>query len=333
LNNTEMKWLFAFALVVLFASALALTEEEEFKQFQTKYSKTYKTQTEYDFRFQVFKKNLLRAKELDNKDPTASYGVTKFSDLTEQEFRTRYLMKNFESPAMRGEEVPVWSAVIPEAVPDAYDWRTRKPSVVTAVYNQAQCGSCWAFSATENIESMWAMSGKSLVELSMQQIVSCDTTDDGCGGGDPPTAYQYVIGAGGLESYNDYPYTSGNGVTGKCKFDKSDIVADIKNWTYVIQDEDETKMQAWTFQYGPPSICVDASTWSAYTGGVISKSSGCGKSLDHCVQLIGWGTQDSLDVWVVRNSWGTDWGYSGYLYVERGYDVCGIAQEVTSSFA
>jgi cathepsin F len=327
-----MRILFLLALVVLFATVLAITDEErEFQEFQKTYFKTYSTSEEYNYRLEVFRKNLKKAKELDAKDHSASYGVTKFSDLTEEEFRSTYLMRNFKSPLMRGEEVPVWEATFPQDMPTSYDWTTK--GVVTPVYNQAQCGSCWAFSTTENIESMWALAGHNLTSLSMQQIVSCDKNDDGCGGGDPPTAYQYVISAGGLEYYKDYPYTSGSGINGKCKFDKSDIAASIKNWTYVTKDLDETVMQSWTYQYGPPSICVDASTWSAYKGGVIGRNSGCGKQLDHCVQITGWDVKSGTNVWVVRNSWGTDWGYAGYLYVEMGYDVCGIAQECTSSFA
>jgi len=326
--------LFSLALLVLFASAFSLTQEEkEFQQFQKTYSKSYSSQDEYDLRFEIFKKNLRIAKELDSNDPHATYGVTKFSDLTEEEFRRGFLMPKSALAStpnrmfpISDESVPVWKPTHIEDLPTSYDWTSK--GVVTPVYNQQQCGGCWAFSTTENIESMWALAGNNLTSLSMQQIISCDKTDDGCGGGNPPTAYQYVISAGGLEHYDDYPFTAKNG---KCKFDKSDIAAHISNWTYVTRILDENAVQQFTYQVGPPSICVDASTWSNYKGGVISTKSKCGKSLDHCVQITGWAVESGMNVWVVRNSWGTDWGYAGYLYVEMGHDVCGIAQEVTTS--
>jgi len=197
---------------------------------------------------------------------------------------------------------------------------------VTPVYNQGQCGSCWAFSTTEAIESAWFLSGKKLAKLAMQQIVDCDTTDQGCDGGDPPTAYQYVISAGGLDSLSSYAYTAQDGT---CAFKAKDVVAKISDWEYVTQDQDEGAMLNFVSSTGPPSICVDAESWQYYTGGIITTSDGCGTSLDHCVQLTGFGTANSTDYWHVRNSWGTDWGEKGYLRVQRGSDVCGIAQEVT----
>jgi len=331
--------LFVCALLVLFVSVLSMAEEErEFKQFQKTYFKTYHSQEEYDHRFVIFKKNLKQAKEMDAKDPHASFGVTKFSDLSQEEFSSFYLMpksslKNTLRQQLSADDdrLPVWQSPSHiQALPTSYDWRSK--GMVTPVYNQAQCGSCWAFSTTENIESMWAIAGHTLTTLSTQQIVSCDQVDAGCGGGDPPTAYQYVHGAGGLEYLKDYPYTSSAGVSGKCKFDKADLAVQISNWTYVITSpREEMQVQQWTYTNGPPSICVDASTWSNYKGGVISTKSLCGKALDHCVQITGWDVQSGMNVWVVRNSWGTDWGYSGYLYVGMGSEVCGIAQKVTSS--
>jgi len=202
--------------------------------------------------------------------------------------------------------------------------------VLTPVYNQEQCGSCWAFSVTENMESMWALSGNTLVSLSMQQVVDCDKVDDGCGGGNPPTAYDYIIKAGGLEYYKDYPYV---GINTPCKFNAKDIAATIHKWGYITEKDNETAMMAFTYTTGPPSVCVDASTWSGYEGGIITKDSGCGRAIDHCVQIVGWDTSDAgMAYWVVRNSWGRDWGpYGGFLHVEIGYDVCAIGQEVTSS--
>jgi len=327
---TMMLLLLLAALFAVGVQSVEYSEEETlFREFIVKYAKTY-TGAEYQKRLEIFTENLQLANELNSRSPHAQFGVTKFSDLSKQEFRERYLLRNVMN---RRRHVPqhnkMWKASAKtEALPTEYDWNNATTKCLTPVYNQQQCGSCWAFSTTESIESQWALAGNPLVSLSMQQIVDCDTSDAGCNGGDPPTAYQYVMSAGGLESYADYPYTAKNG---KCKFDATKIVATISNWQWVTQSKDEDAMQQFTYTTGPPSICVDATIWQTYQGGIITKASGCGTALDHCVQITGWFQSGSMAVWNVRNSWGADWGQSGYIWVEKGYDICGIAMEVTSA--
>jgi cathepsin F len=295
---------------------------EQFIEFQAKYGKFYGSQDEFNMRFAIFQANLKIAEKLNNQSAT-SYGVTKFMDLTPMEFANTVLMRVHKT-GLAGTVAPQMPI---RPLPVSFDWRNQG-NVVTPVYNQGQCGSCWAFSTTENIESMWALSGKTLTSLAVQQIVDCDTSDGGCGGGNPPTAYQYVISAGGMEPWSDYPYTGQND---NCAFQSSDVVATISSWTYVTQSSDETQMQNYLYSNGPLSVCVDASTWQYYTGGIIMAGSGCGNSLDHCVMITGYGSQSGVNFWWVRNSWGTDWGQSGYLQVQMGSDVCGIADECTSS--
>jgi len=269
------------------------------------------------------------------KDPNAQFGVTKFSDLSPEEFQAKYLMKNVNFSTFNTGPVPkiAFPAVDRESrtgnsgsPPTAFDWRSE--GAVTPVYDQQQCGSCWAFSTTETIESAWFLAGHPLNQLSMQQIVSCDHKDGGCSGGEPPTAYEYVISAGGLESYASYPYTSGGGNNGVCQFQPSEVVTKISNWAWVSRapQKNETAMLYGSWQYGPVSICVDASTWSAYTGGIITAN--CGTKIDHCVQLTGWNTSSTgINYWIVRNSWNTDWGNAGYIYIERNKNLCAIGEE------
>jgi cathepsin F len=278
-------------------------------------------------RFSIFKSNVARAANLQKKAPKAQWGVTKFMDMTPDEFKNIVLMK--KTIKANSTKKNVFTGTLP-LIPEGttFDWRNHNPPVVTPVYNQAQCGSCWAFSITENIESQWALAGNALTSLSMQQVVSCDTNDDGCNGGDPPTAYEYVISAGGLEPYSDYPYTSESGETGSCKVNTADILAHISSFTTISS---ESQAQSWMTSNGPLSVCVDAESWQYYNGGIITTESDCGTSLDHCVMITGYGSQSGTNYWWVRNSWGTDWGQSGYLQVESGQDVCGIAQEITSA--
>jgi len=303
--------------------------EQEFREWMKEYGKTYDTPEEYKHRLEIYAKNLVRYEALNKASTTVIHGPTKFSDLTNDEFKEKYLIKNFTSPLVRGEAVEVFTPPqnFPQSYPSNYSWVTK--GATTPIYNQGQCGSCWAFSTTESIESMNFLAGKTLTSLSMQQIVDCDTNDDGCNGGNPPTAYEYVIKAGGLETYADYPYTAKDGT---CKFSKSKIAQSISSWKYVTRTRNEKEMQDFTYTTGPPSVCVDASTWDSYRGGVYTRAD-CGTQLDHCVQIVGWTVVKSQNVWLVRNSWGASWGNSGYLYVAMGEDACGIAQECTSAIA
>jgi len=304
----------------------ATTEDDlifvEFLGFVKKYDKHYDSWEEFEKRMAIFKENKAIATELDKRDPTATYGVTIFSDLSVAEFRAHYLMPNLTHSLSQPQENYELSSPSVE-VPASFDWRER--GMVTPVYNQEQCGSCWAFSATENIESMWAIAGHGLHSLSMQQVVDCDRQSYGCGGGWPYTAYTYMIQFGGLEAYGSYPYVAHNEA---CHAQRAATIAHIHSWHYITRVDNVEAMLDFTFTKGPPSVCVDASSWQFYHGGVISS---CGQSLDHCVQITGFSTVGGVPAWHVRNSWGTSWGLSGYLFVRRGGDVCGIGRDVSAA--
>eukprot|EP01092_Planopodium_desertum_P009000 TRINITY_DN38366_c0_g1_i1.p1 TRINITY_DN38366_c0_g1~~TRINITY_DN38366_c0_g1_i1.p1 ORF type:complete len:332 (-),score=93.23 TRINITY_DN38366_c0_g1_i1:49-1017(-) len=312
-------------LALLFATAAFARNEKEtqeaFIRFQHAHGKVYATQNEFSLRYTVFKSNLDLADFYNNRETgTATYGITKFMDLTPEEFSSYY--KGARPIHAQLPDAPVAAKIEGVQLPTSFDWRDK--NAVTPVYNQQQCGSCWAFSATETVESYHFLAGKSMVSLSMQQIVDCDSTCYGCDGGWTYLAFQYLINAGGQDTYQSYPYTA---TTDNCQFKAGSVAAKISAWAYVTQNEDETQMANFLVSNGPLSVCVDASSWQFYNGGVVGTS--CGDSIDHCVQATGFSTQDGVPAWNVRNSWGTDWGLQGYLYVQRGSDVCGIAEVVT----
>jgi C1A family cysteine protease len=185
---------------------------------------------------------------------------------------------------------------------------------------------------------MWALAGNDLAALSPEQIVDCDTVDQGCNGGDTPTAFAYVTQAGGLESDAAYPYTAGSGESGTCTFDESQVVAKINNFTWVIPEcldscdsQDMGTVQSKLATVAPFAICVYAEPWQDYSGGIFNDQS-CSHdapSLDHCVQLVGYDNGDGY--WLVRNSWAADWGENGYIRVstkEAKGNLCGILDEV-----
>jgi cysteine peptidase B len=277
---------------------------------------------------------LKKAAELQAKNPKATFGVTKFSDLTEEEHKKFYRMANTDfSQFPKFPTKTQFNASRPQLScspdPTNYDWFADCSGSCTPVYNQGQCGSCWAFSATETIESYYALDTQnSIVQLSMEQIVDCDTAgqDQGCNGGFPTGAYQYVQSAGGLDSYANYPYTAEGGNSGTCQSSSYKPVATVSSYSS-INGETGLYQQLSSASGGPVSVCVDASAWSSYTGGILTQ---CTDNVDHCVQATGYANYgQSGSYWIVRNSWGTDWGEQGFIWVEIGQDLCAIGDYAT----
>jgi len=253
-------------------------------------------------------------------DGGAVFGVTPFSDLTDQEFKTQYLMHSMPPRP----NVTFWMPPYTGSAPTTFDWRSK--GAVTPVKNQGQCGSCWAFSATENIESVYQIGGHPIPSLGPQQMVDCDKDCYGCSGGWPSKAFNYVAKAGGQDTEATYPYTARDGT---CKFKPASVGAKIKGYKQIPRNEQQ--MQTALSTTSPFSICVDANAWSHYKSGVM-KSTQCGKSIDHCVQLVGYDATANPPYWIVRNSWGTGWGVSGYIYLEMNKDTCAMAEDVTTSY-
>jgi len=289
-----MKNTILLCLVFCIAAAYAIELKDvklmsQFVEFQRTYNKIYSNNAEFKQRFQIFQDNMAKAAEHQKMNPRARFGVTKFSDLTEEEFgkfkMTKGLFSNYTAPAVKTNfQGKRHARLVADPDPTNYDWSAS--GCITPVYDQGQCGSCWAFSATETIESYNCLAGNALTTLSMEQIVDCDTNgnDQGCNGGFPTGAYSYVQSAGGIEDYNDYPYTAGGGSAGSCAYNQQDDVCTVSN-SQTISGESGLYSQLSSGSGGPVSICVDASSWQTYQGGVITT---CGTSVDHCVQLTGY---------------------------------------------
>jgi len=309
------------------AKALDFEVHSRFTAFEKKYQKSYATAEERAIRIGVFAENLERVEAMNAEHDGAVFGVTKFMDLTPEEFKAKYLTLQVPNPLPEAPTADI-TPKKPEDLPTSFDWRNNG-SVITPVKNQEQCGSCWAFSATESVESAWVLAGNTQSILAPQQIVDCDTTDDGCDGGYPSSAFAYIIKNGGLDYEKDYPY---KGVDGQCKFKQSNVGGTIVSWQYVSQkaSEENTAMLTYVAEQGPVSVCVDAAPWQYYNGGVLKT---CGSQIDHAVQATGYGVQSGTNVWNVRNSWGADWGEQGYIWLERGKNLCEIATVVTAAVA
>jgi len=324
----------------------ALGSRPHFEHFKRQHRRSYATPELEAHRFGIFQSNVRRAAELQRLNPSASFGANRFADLHPTEFKQRYLkfQPAVGDAALLRKHAKLAPTLNATDLPASFDWRKPtdgRPVAVTSVKDQGQCGSCWAFSAIETVESAVILSGQPKVDLSVQQLVDCDTVDEGCSGGDTVTAYKYLSGAG-IQSAETYPYTSGDsGLTGTCLYDRSKVAARISGFKYATPacfdtciKQDEEKLKHALHESGPVSICVNAAVWQFYMGGILTSLSGCSNtysSLDHCVQLVGYGVddKDGTPFWSVRNTWAESWGEQGYIRLKFGENTCGVADEAT----
>jgi cysteine peptidase B len=295
------------------------------EEYKATYGKKYASVSEERARFSFFVRNLRIMEQRRLENPLASFGINKFSDQAPEEFKSHHHNADrFYAAAVAkvGNVAPMFTT---EQIRAAYlatngslDWRAK--GAVTGVKDQQQCGSCWAFSTTGNIEGQWFLSGKTLTSLSEQELVSCDTNDDGCGGGLMDNAFNWLVSAqkGNIVTEASYPYTSGSGNSGKCQLTGKVTGATIKGHQDLPHDENQ--MFTWTTTNGPIAIAVDATSFQSYTGGVVTNC--ISQNLDHGVLLVGYGTSGTTPYWIIKNSWGSSWGEQGYIRVQRGTNQC-----------
>ncbi|XP_058109358.1 cysteine proteinase 1-like [Magnolia sinica] len=316
---------------------LLLNADAHFTSFVKKYGKAYSDSDEHTYRFSVFKSNLRRARRHQLLDPSAVHGITQFSDLTPAEFRQRYL--GLRSASISTEDAHEAPILPTNDLPSDFDWRDH--GAVTPVKNQGSCGSCWSFSATGALEGANFLTTGKLISLSEQQLVDCDhecdtsdqsSCDAGCNGGLMTSAFKYTLKSGGLEREEDYPYT---GKDGACKFDKSKIAASALNYTVVSLDEDQ--IAANLVKHGPLAVGINAVFMQTYIGGVSCPYICSKRLLDHGVLLVGYGAAGFAPIrfkekpyWIIKNSWGENWGENGYYKICRGHNICGVDSMVSS---
>lgn len=211
-------------------------------------------------------------------------------------------------------------------VPYNLDWR--KSNKVSSVKNQLNCGSCWAFSTAEAIESAWAIKHNKLYNLSEQELVDCSHNygNNGCEGGSMDNGFKYVID-NGLCTNESYPYIAKEN---QCLNNECESVVSIKNYTDVQNNDEKILKKAVTIN--PVSVAIQANkrSFQFYKSGIYTDID-CGFELDHGVLLIGYGYDllNNLDYWIIKNSWGESWGENGYIRIQRNIDdergLCGVA--------
>lgn len=301
---------------------------EEFQNFLTTFNKRYSTVEEFEKRYEIFSENYEKATmhkqmfELHGQEQTYEVGINQFMDMTQEEFASTYLTLKITDKDLQKSKNAKNVLKVTYAngeAPESWDWREK--GVVSRVKDQKACGSCWAFSAIGNIESMYAMKTNKSQEFSEQQLVDCDTVDKGCNGGLMEDAFKYLENSG-VETETDYVYTAQNG---NCKFDGSKIQAKVTGYHYA-GTEDEEQIKQLLFENGPFAIALNAGTLQFYSRGIYDPFLFCSpKSINHGVLLVGYGVDGKgKKYWIVKNSWGEKWGENGYFRIIRGKGKCGV---------
>jgi len=250
-----------------------------------------------------------------------------FSDLTEQEMQSRMgvrLPENVED--MRANAT--MHIVVPSSGPEQATIDYRWWGGVTPVKNQGQCGSCYSFSASGALETAeWMRNKKTrLPDVSEQNIVDCTVqapyNNHGCSGGWMWNAFKYIQDVGGIMPQSYYPY---EGTVGSCRHNKQHREMGVSTFVYIKKGDEEALRNAVQYS-GAVSIAYNAGSaaHANYDGGILDAPN-CGNTPTHAVTLIGYGTEDGKDYWLLKNSWGDWWGEKGYFRMARGKNMCGIA--------
>lgn len=286
-----------------------------FDTYCADFGKNYTNPTEYAKRQEIFDAAVAQVEAHNAGDDTFKLGINHLSDYTKEEQKA---LRGFNKFAHRRSLAASNSAPVGysgAALADSIDWVAK--GATTPVKNQGGCGSCWAFSGTEAIESnVFLNTGKKLI-LAPQEFVDCapDTREcggtGGCEGSTPQLLFDYASQAGAVEE-SKYAYTARDG---KCKMGSLTPSANITGYKNVESNNYQALMEAVNKQ--PISIGVAAQSWGMYSSGVLSFAK-CDADIDHAVLLVGYGTDSALgDYWKVQNSWGAGWGEHGFIRLAR----------------
>jgi len=318
-----MKAVLVVLLGLAVANAAVFKEEEYqllFTRFMTQYNKKY-THDTFFYRYTVFKANMDKIYLANKQNHKYKLGMNEMGDMTHAEFKaTKLGYKRTDRSYARSKNSA--GPHLHVKAPASVDWRAK--GAVTPIKNQQQCGSCWAFSTTGSVEGAAAIASGKLVSLSEQQLVDCSGAqgNQGCEGGLMDQAFQYIISNNGITTEQNYPYTAQDGTCNNQA--ASQVATTITGYTDVAS-MNETALVA-AVAIGPVSVAIEAdqACFQFYSSGILNDPS-CGTNLDHGVLAVGY--DQSGGYWIVKNSWGTSWGESGYVQIAMGMDECGINSE------
>lgn len=322
------KMLYLVLLVALFTTASGARLQERFHEWADNHKVALpEDDSAYLHIFTNWRSNDKLIEETNGRNLTYTLGHNAFSGMNADEFSK--LMRFDYNRDLFNLQEPELASIATEpvfSIPASVDWRTK--NAVTPVKNQKACGSCWSFSTTGALEGIYSIKRGNLVSFSEQQLVDCDYiraggTSLGCNGGDMGSAMEWIGKNNGLCTESAYPYVSGETQTnGPCQKSCSIVSgSDISTTVSVSANSDNAMMTALAQQPVSVAIEADQSSFQLYKSGVFTGV--CGTNLDHGVLLVGYGTMNGLDYYIMKNSWDVSWGDHGYMYMGRGVDASG----------
>jgi len=301
----------------------------DFVGFMNKYDRAYSSRSELWYRYHNFVTNMERIEEVNSGNYSYRLGITPFVDHSFAEFSSKYLgyrtpsTETLRTETLRSPPVHTYTQQDLEHLPSAVDWRAE--GWVTNIKNQEQCGSCWAFSTVASMEGQHANVTGNLTSLSEQNLVDCASQCYGCNGGWMYFAMEYVVQNGGIDTEASYPYT---GMDGTCSYNASDSGASFSSYVNITKGDGAGLLHA-AGTVGPISVAIDAENdMMMYKSGIFTSTECNTESLDHGVAVVGYGeSHTGVPFYIIKNSWGTDWGMDGYIYWNRtDPNMCGIAE-------
>ncbi|GIX68064.1 cathepsin S [Caerostris extrusa] len=307
---------------IISSNPLSLNPEASWGNFKETFEKVYNGVDEIA-RETIFKRNieeiLQNNLDYDRGLRTFRSEINKFADMALNEFTK--LMNGFKVGLRKIVNGLLFRLPENAVVPDRVDWREK--GAVTPVQDQGACGSCWAFAATGSLEGQYILKKKNSVSLSEQHLIDCPRHEDatGCKGGSMTAAYEHIKENGGIDNDARYPYKAKEG---ECLYERSEATCSD---FVLIPEGDENALKQAVATIGPVSTAVDANhnSFRFYKEGIYDEPL-CSQAVTHGVLIVGYGTENNKDYWIVKNSWGADWGENGYIRMSRNKNnQCGIA--------
>ena len=294
------------------------TYYKQFLQHKHKFAKSYNNKEDLEFRYAVYANNMKQIQDHNAKKSSFTMAENMFTDLTFEEFKSKYL----STEILHNEMTSINQGVMDT---DSKDWNAE--GKVSKVKNQGQCGSCWAFSTTGSLESAYAIFKNQSIEASEQELVDCSKAqgNQGCNGGLMSSAFDYIIKKQ-ISKESDYIYTARDGT---CKANQYKDKYTVKSYN-VIKPVDVTGLVS-AIKVQPVSVAIEVqSDFMHYHDGIYTNKN-CGKSLNHGVLAVGYNnnTTNDLPYFLVKNSWSEQWGNKGYIKmaIATGSGTCGIANK------
>ncbi|XP_041978401.1 cathepsin K-like [Aricia agestis] len=302
--------------------------EEAFRRYKTHHSKEYDDEEEEELRALMFKKNWKLVTEHNSRNLSYRLGLNRFSDRLPSEL-VHLTATRPGSPAAAGTHpFPLTAQQLEEMadeIPDSYDLRME--GIISEIKSQGDCGSCWAFSTVAAVEGAVARSnGGRLLDLSEQSLVDCGWSEgnDGCDGSYLDKSFEYVHKYG-IPTEKEYGvYLSEDGT---CNYDNVSEVTSIKGYAK-IPSMSPTAMKATLYLYGPVAGTINAMNDLKYYYSGVYNNPACNKGrLNHAITIVGYGDLDGTPYWIIKNSWGEEWGEGGYFLMAADDNNCHILED------